>query len=107
MAEGFNLKQLEKIVKERSSVEDGSSYTAQLIEKGVAKISEKFGEEAIELIVASNIKQNDEVKNEAADVIYHLMVLLAAKNIPLVDVLDVLAERTSQSGLAEKASRKT
>lgn len=101
----FSLTDLEAIVAERSAASADNSYTAQLLNKGPLKCAEKFGEEAVELVVASAAQEPADVANEAADVLYHLTVLLRARNVPLADVMDILDQRTKQSGLAEKASR--
>lgn len=101
----FSLADLETIVAERSAASAGSSYTAQLLEKGALKCAEKFGEEAVELVVAAAAQEPKDVANEAADVLYHLTVLLRAREVPLTKVMDILDERTKQSGLAEKAAR--
>lgn len=101
----FSLAQLDAIVAERSTVGADNSYTAQLLEKGTLKCAEKFGEEAIELVVAAAAQDQADVANEAADVLYHLTVLLRAKGVPMNAVMEILANRTKQSGLAEKAAR--
>lgn len=88
----------------RTSTAD-SSYTRQLLDKGVEKCARKFGEEAIEAIIAATSQSDEALRAEAADVIYHLLVLLEARNVAFADVLAVLAARTAQSGLQEKASR--
>jgi phosphoribosyl-ATP pyrophosphohydrolase len=89
----------------RKNADPDSSWTAQLLAKGPEKCAEKFGEEAVEAIIEAVKGDRAALTNEAADVLYHLLVMLAARDIPLADVLDELARRQSQSGLAEKASR--
>lgn len=101
----FSLTNLDAIIAERSSASAENSYTAQLLDKGVLKCAEKFGEEAVELVIAAAAQEPADVANEAADVLYHLTVLLRARGVPLSDVLNILDERTRQSGLAEKAAR--
>ena len=82
-----------------------SSYTAKLLSQGVEKCAKKFGEEAVELVLASMKQDKAHVTAEAADVLYHLLVLLEASNVPLGDVMQELERRKGVSGLAEKAAR--
>ena len=82
-----------------------SSWTAQLLAKGPEKCAEKFGEEAVEAIIEAVKNDRAGLTSEAADVLYHLLVMLAARDVPLSDVLDELARRQSTSGIAEKAAR--
>jgi len=89
----------------RKSADPSSSWTAQLLAKGPEKCAEKFGEEAIEAIIEAVKDDKPALTSEAADVIYHLLVMLAARDVPISAVMDTLAQRQSQSGLAEKASR--
>jgi len=89
----------------RKDADPSSSWTAQLLAKGPEKCAEKFGEEAVEAIIEAVKGDRDALTGEAADVLYHLLVMLAARDVPLSDVLDTLATRQSQSGIAEKASR--
>lgn len=101
----FTLNMLEKIVAERADVKDGSSYTASLIACGVEKCAQKMGEEAVEAAIAASVKNTNELTKEAADLLYHLMVVLKVSDIPLKDVMAELDKRTNQTGLEEKASR--
>lgn len=101
----FTLEQLNAIIDERAKAGDGSSYTASLINKGVKKCAEKLGEEATEAVIAAVTNDRVELVKESADVLYHLFVLLKVSDIAFDDVLKELEQRTSQSGLAEKASR--
>ena len=103
----MTLEQLENLIAQRSSAPSGESWTAQLLEKGPEKCAEKFGEEAIELIIEAVKNDSDGLINEAADVIYHLLVLLKSREISLSHVMAELERRTAQSGLTEKAARKT
>ncbi|MDG1069581.1 MAG: phosphoribosyl-ATP diphosphatase [Sulfitobacter sp.] len=89
----------------RKDADPTSSWTAQLLAKGPEKCAEKFGEEAIEAIIEAIKDDKAALTTEAADVLYHLLVLLAARDVPLSDVMDTLARRQSTSGIAEKASR--
>ncbi|UWR27546.1 phosphoribosyl-ATP diphosphatase [Sulfitobacter sp. S223] len=89
----------------RKTSDPTSSWTAQLLAKGPEKCAEKFGEEAIEAIIEAVKDDKTALTSEAADVLYHLLVMLAARDIPLEDVMAELSRRQSQSGIAEKAAR--
>jgi len=102
----FTLHDLEQRVQARAQASAESSYTRALIDKGVAHCAKKLGEEAVELTVAAVAEDRSRVVGEAADVHYHLLVVLHARGIPLAEVEAALAERTRQSGLDEKAARK-
>ncbi len=82
-----------------------SSWTAKLLAKGPEKCAEKFGEEAVEAIIEAVKGDRAALTSEAADVLYHLLVMLASRDVALADVLAELERRGSQSGLQEKASR--
>ena len=83
----------------------GQSYTRQLLEAGPERCARKFGEEAVEAVIAGLGAEPAALAEEAADVIYHLLVLLEVRGVAWKDVADVLARRMAQSGLAEKAAR--
>nr|WP_319246877.1 phosphoribosyl-ATP diphosphatase [uncultured Celeribacter sp.] len=100
------LHDLEQVILSRKSADPESSWTAKLFAKGPQKCAEKFGEEAIEAIIAAAVNDRENLTYEAADVLYHLLVTLAARDVPLDDVLNELARRQGLSGLAEKAARK-
>ena len=106
MAE-FSVHDLEAIVRARLAGDSGASYTKSLAEKGIDKCAEKFGEEAVEAVIAAVRRAPDELTMEAADVVYHLTVLLAVQGVSWSDVTAELERRTAQSGLEEKASRET
>ena len=89
----------------RKTADPTSSWTAQLLAKGPEKCAEKFGEESIEAIIEAVKGDKAALTNEAADVLYHLLVMLASRDVELNDVLENLAARQGQSGIAEKASR--
>ena len=89
----------------RKSADPDSSWTAQLLAKGPEKCAEKFGEEAIEAIIEAVKGDQDALRSEAADVLYHLLVMLAARDVSLQSVLDELDRRQTRSGLQEKAAR--
>lgn len=101
----MTLDDLYATIRARKSADPASSWTAQLLAKGPEKCAEKFGEEAIEAIIEAVKNDKSALTNEAADVLYHLLVMLASRDVPLTDVMDVLAKRQSSSGIAEKASR--
>lgn len=101
----FSLSDLEAILAERANAPADESYTASLLAAGMPKAARKLGEEAVESIVAALEGDKDELTKEAADVLYHLLVVLRIADIPLDNVLAELARRTGQSGLAERAAR--
>src|SRR6266568_4114137 len=102
----FTLRDLEKRVHERAKASADVSYTRRLLDKGVAHCAKKLGEEAVETALAAVVEDRDRLIAEAADLIYHLLVVLEARGIKLAEVEAVLAARQAQSGLEEKASRK-
>lgn len=99
------LIQLAKTIEARKGADPESSWTAKLLSKGPEKAAEKFGEEAVEAIIEAVKGDKAALTREAADVIYHLMVMLAARDVALSNVLTELERRTSQSGISEKANR--
>ena len=99
------LSRLETTIAARRTAAPDSSYVASLNARGVPVIARKLGEEAIETIVAALSGSREELVGEAADVLFHLMVLLSAKQVPLSDVLAELDRREGVSGLDEKAAR--
>ena len=101
----FTLTDLEKRVHERAQANAAESYTRTLIDKGVAHCAEKLGEEAIETGFAAVQEDKGRLIAEAADLLYHLLVLLEARGVSLAEVEAVLEKRTAQTGLEEKASR--
>lgn len=103
----FTLAELEIIVAERAKAAPDQSWTARLMSKGHAHVAKKFGEEAIEAVLAAAMRDRAGLVAETADVLYHLMVLLAAHEITLQEIMAELEKRTARSGLAEKASRPT
>lgn len=102
----MTLDDLYATILSRKSANPSSSWTAQLLAKGPEKCAEKFGEEAVEAIIEAVKDDRKGLTSEAADVLYHLLVMLAVRDVPLSDVLDELARRQSTSGIAEKAARK-
>jgi len=102
----FSLNDLEQIVAERAAVSPDKSYTAKLLQNDGKEAAKKLGEEAVEAVIAAINNDQAELTKEAADVLYHLLVVLNGSGVPLSDVMSELQQRTAQSGLAEKASRK-
>lgn len=102
---GFTLSDLEAIVVARAQDTAAKSYTRQLLEAGRARSAKKLGEEAVELAIASVTHDRENAVYEAADLLYHLMVVLRACEIPLDEVMAELERRTAQSGIDEKAAR--
>lgn len=101
----FSLHDLEKIIAQRADSGDSSSWTVKLMGKGIEKAAEKLGEEAIESVIAAVAQDRDALRNEAADLLYHLLVVLKMKGVSVDDVMSELDRRTGQSGLEEKAAR--
>ena len=89
----------------RTATANGSSYPRQLLDAGPAGCAKKLGEEAIETVIAATSESEDKLKEEAADLLYHLLVLLESRGVSLEDVLSVLERRSGTSGLEEKSSR--
>jgi phosphoribosyl-ATP pyrophosphohydrolase len=99
------LARLEATIAERRLTAPDDSYVAQLHARGLPVIARKLGEEAVETVIAALSGTDEELTKEAADVLFHLLVLLAEKDIPLAAVLAELDRREGTSGLAEKAAR--
>lgn len=102
----FSLSDLETIVAARAMASPDESWTAKLYAAGQSKAAKKLGEEAIETVMAAVTNDRENLTYEAADLLYHLLVVLKIAGIPLQEVMTELQRRTGQSGLAEKASRK-
>jgi phosphoribosyl-ATP pyrophosphohydrolase len=103
----FTLNDLAAIIAARATAGDtGTSYTAKLIADGVERCARKFGEEAVEAVIAAVAEDEAALTAEAGDVLYHLLVMLRARNISLDAVMAELERRTQQSGLSEKAGRR-
>ncbi|MGJ0397493.1 MAG: phosphoribosyl-ATP diphosphatase [Methylocystis sp.] len=101
----FTLDELAALIRSRRNDSASTSYTKTLLDAGMSKIAKKFGEEAVEAVIAAVEGDRRALINEAADTFYHLLVMLEAREIALDDVLRELERRTQQSGLAEKAGR--
>lgn len=105
MSEFTVLERLAATIHQRRTESAGKSYTRQLLDAGPLKCAKKFGEEAVETVIAATAQDGTALTNEAADVLYHLLVLLESRDVALADVLSVLEKRQGMSGLEEKASR--
>jgi phosphoribosyl-ATP pyrophosphohydrolase len=101
----MTLEQLAATIASRKGADPDSSWTAKLLSKGPEKCAEKFGEEAIEAIIEAVKGDRTRLTAEAADVVYHLLVMLTARDVTLQDVLAELDRREGTSGLTEKAAR--
>ncbi|PKP69342.1 MAG: phosphoribosyl-ATP diphosphatase [Alphaproteobacteria bacterium HGW-Alphaproteobacteria-4] len=99
------LNRLAATIAARKGADPETSWTAKLMAKGPEKCAEKFGEEAIEAIIEAVRGDRARLTAEAADVLYHLLVMLAARDLTLADVEAELARREGTSGIAEKAAR--
>ena len=102
----FTLHDLEQRVRERAAASADVSYTRKLLDRGIGHCSKKLGEEAIETVLAATTEDRKRLISETADLLYHLLVVLKARDVTLGDIEAELEERTRQSGLDEKASRK-
>ncbi|WP_199087857.1 phosphoribosyl-ATP diphosphatase [Bosea sp. ASV33] len=101
----FTLADLEARIAERAAASPEESWTAKLLAAGPERAAKKFGEEAVEAVIAAVKGDRAELIAESADVLYHLLVVLRARDVALQDVLSQLEARTARSGLAEKAAR--
>lgn len=101
----MRLSDLEAIIAKRASASPDESWTARLLSQGPEKVAEKFGEEAIECLIEAVRGDAERLTSEAADVIFHLLVMLHAHGVSVNDVLAELERRQSQSGLDEKSGR--
>ena len=101
----FSLSDLEAIIADRATASADESWTAKLVSRGINKAAEKLGEEAVETVIAAIGDDDKALKGEAADLLYHLLVVLHMRGVSVDDVMLELGSRTAQSGLAEKASR--
>lgn len=99
------LERLAATIASRKGADPETSWTAKLLAKGPEKCAEKFGEEAVEAIIEAVKGDRAKLSAEAADVLYHLLVMLAARDVTLADVLAELERREGTSGIAEKAAR--
>jgi phosphoribosyl-ATP pyrophosphohydrolase len=101
----MSLARLAQTIADRKGADPDSSWTARLLAKGPEKAAEKFGEEAVEAIIEAVKGDRARLTSEAADVLYHLLVMCAARDVTLDEIEAELARREGQSGLDEKAGR--
>jgi phosphoribosyl-ATP pyrophosphohydrolase len=106
-AAAFTLEDLARTIARRAASGASASYTAKLAGEGVATCARKFGEEALETVIASLQGDREGLKGEAADVLYHLLVLLHVAGVPFASVTAELGRRTGRTGREEKAARGT
>jgi phosphoribosyl-ATP pyrophosphohydrolase len=99
------LLQLAATIRARRTTAPDSSYSRQLLDAGPVRCAKKLGEEAVEAVIAGVGESDDALKEEAADLLYHLLVLLESRGLEIADVLAVLERRQGVSGLKEKADR--
>ncbi|MHA6325150.1 phosphoribosyl-ATP diphosphatase [Roseivivax sp. CAU 1753] len=102
----MTLEELARTIAKRAKADPGESWTAKLLAKGPEKCAEKFGEEAVEAIIEAAKGDRAALTSEAADVLFHFLVMLESRKVPLADVMAELDNRQKRSGLAEKAARK-
>jgi phosphoribosyl-ATP pyrophosphohydrolase len=101
----FTLDDLARIVAARAGSDDPQSYTAKLVRNGVTECAKKLGEEAVEAAIAAATGDRERLKAEAADVLYHLLVVLHVSGVPFDAVTEELRRRAGETGLQEKARR--
>ena len=101
----MTLEGLFEIIEARAQTDPTTSWTAKLLAKGPEKCAEKFGEEAVEAIIEAIKNDKTKLVSEAADVLFHLLVMLKSRDVTLGDVMEELERRQGRSGLQEKASR--
>jgi phosphoribosyl-ATP pyrophosphohydrolase len=101
----FSIEDLDGVIQSRRAAASEKSYTKSLLDKGAVHCARKFGEEAVEFVIATTQGDAAATTAEAADVLYHLLVALQAANVPLQDVMIELQRRTGMSGHEEKAAR--
>jgi phosphoribosyl-ATP pyrophosphohydrolase len=101
----FTIADLEQRINERAKAPAEESYTRKLLDRGATQCAKKFGEEAVEAVIAAAGEDRDRLIGEAADVFYHLLVMLHSRGVTLTEVEQLLETRTKKSGLEEKASR--
>jgi phosphoribosyl-ATP pyrophosphohydrolase len=102
----FTVHDLAATIDARATAGGDASYTRKLLDKGAEHCAKKLGEEAVETVIAAVENNRDRLIAESADLLYHLLVLLKSRGVKLAEVEAALGERTSMSGLEEKASRK-
>ncbi len=101
----FTLHDLEKRIQERAKASPDVSYTRKLLDRGAAQCAKKMGEEAVETVIAAAAESRERLIAESGDLLYHLLIVLHARDISLAEIEDALAARQSMSGLEEKSLR--
>lgn len=99
------LERLAEVIAERRRADPGESWTAKLLSEGRERCARKFGEESIEVVLAGASGRREELVSEAADAMFHLLVLLESNGVAIEDVMNELERREGRSGIDEKASR--
>ena len=102
----FTIHDLAATIDARAAAASEASYTSKLLGKGIAHCAKKFGEEAVETVIAAVAEDRAHFINESADLLFHLLVLLKSRNVALEEVETALGLRTTMTGLEEKAARK-
>ena len=101
----FTLHDLEKRIQERAKASPEVSYTRKLLDRGAAQCAKKMGEEAVETVIAAAAESRERLIAEAGDLLYHLLIVLHARDISLDEIEAALSERQSMTGLEEKSAR--
>ena len=96
----MTIRELYKIIESRRNSDESTSYTRQLFDRGLDRIIQKVGEESVEVVIAAKNDENDEFIGEVADLVYHLLVLLVAKDIKITDIERCLQERHDKSQMS-------
>jgi phosphoribosyl-ATP pyrophosphohydrolase len=101
----FTLQDLERRIQERAKASPEVSYTRKLLDRGAAQCAKKMGEEAVETVIAAAAESRERLIAETGDLLYHLLIVLHAREISLAEIEEALAARQSMSGLEEKSAR--
>src|SRR6187551_3613605 len=101
----FTLQDLEKRIQERAQASPDVSYTRKLLDRGVVQCAKKFGEEAVEAVIAASSESRERLIAEAGDLLYHLLIVLHARGISLAEIEAALSQRQGMTGLEEKSAR--
>ncbi len=96
----MTIRELYEIIESRRNSDESTSYTRQLFDRGLDRIIQKVGEESVEVVIAAKNDENDEFIGEVADLVYHLLVLLVAKDIKITDIERCLQERHDKSQMS-------
>ena len=96
----MTIRELYEIIESRRNSDESTSYTKQLLDRGLDRVIQKVGEESVEVVIAAKNDENDEFIGEVADLVYHLLVLLVAKDIKITDIERCLQERHDKSQMS-------